>query len=90
MPPKPRLAIGRRLKALREAAGLTQQQLATRAGLSVSNLSQLEQGQKEDPRISTLIALAGAMGISVAAFVEETGPAAPPKPARPRGRGKEK
>jgi uncharacterized protein (TIGR03067 family) len=53
---------------LREAAGLTQQQLATNAGLSSSNLGQIEQGQKRDPRISTPRALARALGVSIDAL----------------------
>jgi transcriptional regulator with XRE-family HTH domain len=59
------LAVGKRIKERREAAGLTQQQLAVKAGLSVSNLAQIEQGQKADPRISTVVALARALGVTV-------------------------
>jgi transcriptional regulator with XRE-family HTH domain len=55
--------IARRVKELREKAGLTQQDLAIKSGLSVSNLSQIEQGKTPDPRMSTLLALASALGV---------------------------
>ncbi len=55
--------IALRVKELREKAALTQQDLAIKSGLSVSNLSQIEQGKTPDPRMSTLLALAGALGV---------------------------
>ncbi len=88
MAEKQSLPVGRRIKELREAAGITQQQLAVKAGLSVSNLSQIEQGQKADPRISTLYALAVALDVSLDAFVSGS-QATEPEPAefqKPRGR----
>jgi transcriptional regulator with XRE-family HTH domain len=78
--------VGKRLKQLREAAGLTQQELAFRAGLSVSNLSQIEQGKKADPRASTLLALARALGVTMESFFEPAEEAKPPR--RPRGKKK--
>lgn len=54
-----------RLKALRAEAKLSQQALAVRAGLSLSVVSQIEQGRKEDPRVSTARALADALGASL-------------------------
>jgi transcriptional regulator with XRE-family HTH domain len=57
--------IGQSVKDLRAAAGLTQQELAVRAGLSVSVVSQIEQVTNADPRLSTLAALAGALGVSL-------------------------
>jgi transcriptional regulator with XRE-family HTH domain len=77
--------IGRKIKELREAAGLTQQQLATNAGLSSSNLSQIEQGHKRDPRISTLKALARALGVSIDALAENEDPGAEEKPKTKKG-----
>lgn len=43
---KPRLYAGDQLRALRTAAGLNQRAMATRLGLSVSYLSQLETGER--------------------------------------------
>lgn len=61
--------IGQNLKRMRAAAGMTQQGLATAAALSVSVVSQIEQGTNRDPRMTTLVALAGALGVSVDVLV---------------------
>ena len=94
--------LAEKMRSLREKAGLTQQDLATAAALSISMISQIEQGRKPDLRISTLIHLAEALGIEpgelFAVFVEQgVAPrkkrgagVAPPEKAertgRPRGR----
>jgi len=57
--------LATRLKELRQAAGMSQQTLAVAAGLSVSLVSQLEQGSRSDPRMSTTIALARALGVTL-------------------------
>jgi transcriptional regulator with XRE-family HTH domain len=59
------MRMGERVKQLRSAAGLTQQGLAVAAGLSMSVVSQIEQGTNEDPRLSTLAALARTFGVSL-------------------------
>jgi transcriptional regulator with XRE-family HTH domain len=56
-----------RLKQLRQQAGLTQEQLAYRAGVSGSTIRHFEQGLRE-PTYSTLRKLAEALGVSLAAF----------------------
>jgi len=56
-------ALSGRIRALREAAGLSQQEVATRGDLSLSLVAKLEQGKKADPRASTLLALAAALGV---------------------------
>ena len=61
------------LKALREAAGYTQEELATIAGLSVHAVSALERGQRRRPHVETLRALSAALDLTGAnrdAFVE--------------------
>jgi transcriptional regulator with XRE-family HTH domain len=60
-----RLPIASRLKVLRENAGMSQQSLAVSAGLSVSLVSQIERGSRADPRMSTIAALATALGVSL-------------------------
>jgi transcriptional regulator with XRE-family HTH domain len=68
-----------RLRELRTAAGLTQQALAFKAGLSVSVVAHIESGRIPDPRLSTLRALAKAMGVALGEFLEEEEkPEAPP------------
>jgi XRE family transcriptional regulator, fatty acid utilization regulator len=64
------MPIKDKLKELRTAAGMTQQDLAMKAGLSISAVVQLEGGKVPDPRISTLRALARALGVSVDRLTE--------------------
>lgn len=65
MPPKP--SFPGRLRELRTAAGLSQEQLAERAGLSRAGISHLEQGSKR-PSLASAWALADALGVSVEAL----------------------
>jgi transcriptional regulator with XRE-family HTH domain len=70
-----------RLKYLRSEAGLTQQQLAERSGISIASLMALEQGRNPNPRLDTLRKLAAALGCTVGRMVDD------PEPPQ-RGRGK--
>jgi transcriptional regulator with XRE-family HTH domain len=86
------MGFGERLKRAREWAGLSQAELARRAGLSVRNVQNWEQGHRE-PMASHLPALAAALGVGVEALLFDGARvellAAPPegKPAaKPRGR----
>jgi transcriptional regulator with XRE-family HTH domain len=76
-------AISLRLKSLREAAGLSQQEVAMRADLSLSLVAKLEQGKKADPRASTLLALAEALAVRPGALLEDLFPPAAPAIAEP-------
>jgi transcriptional regulator with XRE-family HTH domain len=58
-----------RLAALREARGLTQEQLAAASGVSRVQISRLEQGHFA-PRLASLKCLAAALGVSVAQLME--------------------
>jgi transcriptional regulator with XRE-family HTH domain len=72
------------LKQMREKAGLTQPELAERAGMNRFGIAKLEQGVRE-PTWATVQALAKALGVRCSAF--EMPPPEPPKPARkPRGK----
>ena len=55
------------LKALREAAGFTQEELATIAGLSVHAVSALERGERRRPHVETVRALSAALDLPAAA-----------------------
>src|SRR5690349_19263798 len=55
------------LKALRETAGFTQEELATVAGLSVHAISALERGERRRPHVDTVRALADALELAGAA-----------------------
>src|SRR6476619_3891646 len=53
--------FGALLLRLRAAAGLTQEQLAARAGLSAAAISALESGKRRSPRFTTVELLAAAL-----------------------------
>ncbi len=75
--------FGQKLRELREAAGLTQAELAERAGMNPFGVAKLEQGQRE-PSWATVLALAGALGLDCLAFqAPPTGDAEPRSPGRP-------
>ena len=57
-------SFGAQLKALREAAGFTQEELATIAGLSVHAVSALERGERRRPHVETLRALSAALDLT--------------------------
>jgi transcriptional regulator with XRE-family HTH domain len=85
------MGLGENVARLRKAAHLTQQQLAVAAGLAVSVVSQLEQGKNQDPRLSTLSALATGLGVTLDELVkdegaeaEETGSGSAPTRKRPK------
>src|SRR3712207_4867037 len=59
-------SFGRRLRHLREAAGLTQEELAFRAGLTPNAVSGLERGKSQRPYPNTVRSLADALGLSEA------------------------
>jgi predicted ATPase/DNA-binding XRE family transcriptional regulator len=56
--------FGAQLKSLREAAGFTQEELATIAGLSVHAVSALERGQRRRPHVDTVRALSAALDLT--------------------------
>jgi len=60
-------------KAKREEKGMTQQQLANAAGVSLSFVAQLESGRIDDPRVSTLRRLAEALGLKLDDVADEFG-----------------
>jgi predicted ATPase/transcriptional regulator with XRE-family HTH domain len=77
-----------RLRTLRERAGLTQEELAGRAGLTSHAVSALERGTRTRPYPHTVRALAGALGMSdaeqtdlIASIPSRRSPAAGPAKA---------
>jgi len=61
MPPLP--GLGRKLKAARDRAGLTQEELARKAHIGRVYLARLESG-RYDPRVSIIVKLAKCLGVS--------------------------
>src|SRR5262249_43135327 len=57
-------AFGAQLRALRQAAGFTQEELATVAGLSVHAVSALERGERRRPQLDTVRALSAALDLT--------------------------
>jgi len=66
MKPAPPRSFGAHLKSLREAAGFTQEELATIAGLSVHAVSALERGERRRPQFETVRALSSALDLPTA------------------------
>src|SRR5262249_12650055 len=66
--------ISHRIRTLREAAGLSQQEVAVKGDLSRSLVAKLEQGKKADPRASTLLALAQALNVRPGELLENLTP----------------
>jgi transcriptional regulator with XRE-family HTH domain len=73
---------GRQLRELRQMAGLSQQELGRRAGVSQTSISKIEKTGKVRARLSTLRLLAegltGAPSLSIF-DLEERGPVVVPK-----------
>src|SRR5688572_9619210 len=57
-------SFGAQLKGFREAAGFTQEELATIAGLSVHGVSALERGERRRPHVDTVRALCAALDLT--------------------------
>ena len=76
----PAHAQGTRLRELRAQRGLTQAQLARRAGLSRPFLSTLERGHRHRPDL--IPALARALGVTTASWPSTHHPRNEPEPAR--------
>jgi len=77
--------LGRRIRELREAAGLAQDELANLAGLSRVAVGAIERGAMA-PKIDTLEKLSAALDISLPELVNVERRAAPPRPDRPATR----
>jgi transcriptional regulator with XRE-family HTH domain len=56
------------LKRIRTSKNVTQAELARRLGRDVMAISKLETGRREDPRWSTVCAIADALGVGVEDF----------------------
>ena len=83
------------LRKLRDAAGLTQEGLAVKAGMSVGNVRNYEQGIRL-PTFPAVVKLAAALGATCEAFAacsdvaDDEQPAEKPKPEKPASKGKGK
>ena len=65
------MRLNQALRAARERAKLTQQELANKVGVTDAYINQLETGAKGNPSLDILRRLAAALGIPVAALLGE-------------------
>jgi transcriptional regulator with XRE-family HTH domain len=61
--------IGNRIRELREAKGVSQQNLAAACNFEKANLSRIEAG-RTNPTISTLYRISQALGITISELVD--------------------
>jgi transcriptional regulator with XRE-family HTH domain len=66
---RPDMSAGDRLKVARRAAGLTQEQLADRAGVNIDTIRKLEQNRRQSMRVTTANALASVVGVETTALL---------------------
>lgn len=75
-----------RLRELRIAAGLTQAQLAEKAGMHLHGFTKIEYGDRE-PAWATVLDLAAALGVDVSEFLGPDDQSAPRgRPRKPGGK----
>lgn len=67
---EPKAIVGRNIKGAREAAGLTQEQLADRAGMHTMEVSRYERGVR-DLRVSTVARIATGLGVTAADLLRD-------------------
>ena len=60
------------IKAARAMLGLSQQELASKSGISVATLNNIERGAQTDPKLSTLSAIRRALEAGGVEFTDET------------------
>ena len=68
-----RQSIGSRIRRLREAAGMTQEEMSSRAGIGRVTLVRIE-NEEQSPRYETLIALSRALGRPLAELLVDSAP----------------
>ena len=64
-------AVGRNVARLRVQRGLTQAELAERAGVAQATISHLEIGARTDAKGRVIVALAGALGVTTDALLRD-------------------
>jgi transcriptional regulator with XRE-family HTH domain len=65
------VSIGDKVRATRKAAGISQEEVARRAGVSLNVINRLERGVILDPHYSTLRGIASALGVPVEDLLRE-------------------
>src|SRR5262249_55552379 len=78
-----RMGFGVQLRSAREAAGLSQRELADKSGIALDSIQNWEQG-RTNPRLPALSVLAAALGVSLDTLI--VGDGSKDKGKRSRGR----
>lgn len=65
------MTLGENIKKFREARGLLQKELAFHIGMSDKQISRIEKGVQNNPRIQTVIKLAEILEVSIDELVSE-------------------
>lgn len=63
--------IGKRIRQAREAAGLTQRDVAVRADITINTVSEIERGVNDNPGLQTLQSLAEALDVPLSTLLGE-------------------
>ena len=62
--------IGERIKELRKSKGVSQKELAQKAGLSIGSIQGYEQG-RYNPKLEAIAKIAGALGVDLKVFYDD-------------------
>jgi transcriptional regulator with XRE-family HTH domain len=65
------MTIGERIKRLREALGISQRELARRAGVHMETIQKLEAGTQRDVTIRIALRLCKGLGVSIEALTRD-------------------
>lgn len=63
--------LGARLRRERRLAGMTQEELAQEAGVSVDAILRIERSYVEEPRVTTIRKIARALNLEVRDLIDE-------------------
>lgn len=80
------VSLGRLLQDARKKAGLTQQELCQKAGLSYSTLAKIERGAIKAPSIFTIQSIAGALNTNLNQLMGDFGPSLPEETPKKRSK----
>lgn len=80
------VGLGKLLQDARKKAGLTQQELCQKAGLSYSTLAKIERGAIKAPSIFTIQSIAGALNTNLNELMGDFGPALPVETPKKRSK----
>jgi len=77
------MRLGQTIRAIREAQGLSQKEVAEAAGIDQSYLSMIESGQRRNPGMRIVSRLAQALQVSMDELAERAGYLPEPQPPDP-------